>query len=184
MSQFPVFSKESAPAAARQTLDTVANAFGFVPNLLGVMAASPAAAEAYLALSGIFDKKTSLTPTERQVVLLTVSRYHECHYCMAAHSMISAMQKIPTDIIDAIRLDRPIADEKLEALRRLVTAIVEHRGHPSERELQAFFEAGYTPAQVLDVLVGITQKTLSNYTNHIADTPLDASMEPYAWSPR
>lgn len=184
MSLFPVHTQESAPEQARAALDAVASTFGFVPNLLGVMAASPAAAEAYLALSGIFEKKTSLTPIERLIVLLTVSRYHECHYCMAAHSMISAMQKIPAEITDAIRQDRPIADPKLEALRRLVSAIVEHRGRPSEQALRAFYDAGYKPAQVLDVLVGVTQKTLSNYTNHIADTPLDASMEPYAWSPR
>jgi len=183
MSMFPVHTNDSAPEQARQTLEIVASAFGFVPNLLGVMANSPALAEAYVTLSGIFEKKTGLTPTEQQIVLLAVSRYHECRYCMAAHTMIAGMHKVPQEVTDAIRNDSPIPDPKLEALRQLTTSIVALRGWPTEQELQSFINAGYQPSHIFDVLVGVVQKTLSNYTNHLAGTPLDSKMEAYAWSP-
>lgn len=181
--KFPVHTLDSAPAEATPSIEAAAAVFGFVPNLIGVMATSPALAEAYLALSAIFEQKTSLSSAERHVVLLAVSRYHECRYCVAAHSMGAAMGQVPEDVVAAIRNDTPIADAKLEALRRLVTVLVEQRGWLPESETEAFFAAGYTSAQLLDVLVGVAQKTLSNFTNHIADTPLDEAMSGQAWTP-
>lgn len=183
MSTFPVHTKESAPEQSRPYFDAVADAFGFVPNLLGVMATSPALTEAYLTLSGIFEKKTALTAAEQQVVLLAVSRYHECRYCVGAHSVIADMHKVPMEVTDAIRNDHPIPDPKLEALRQLVTAIVEHRGWPSDQVMQTFINAGYQPAHIFDVLVGVAQKTLSNFTNHLADTPLDSQFKARSWAP-
>lgn len=183
MTEFPVHNKDSAAKEARQTLEVVERTFGFIPNLLGVMAGSPALAEAYIALSDIFERKSALTAIERQVVLLTVSRFHECRYCMAAHSMTATMAEVPTEVIDALRQDRPLADSKLEALRHLVVDLVESRGWPARQVLQDFYDAGYRPEQVLDVLVGVGQKTLSNYTNHLAGTPVDSAMEAHTWSP-
>lgn len=180
MSDFPVLDLESASQQARPALEATQAAFGFIPNLLGVMAHSPALAEAYLTLSGLFDK-TDLTPTERQVVLLTVSRYHGCHYCVAAHSALAEMQNIPADVVEAIRLNRVIADTKLQSLRVFVNELLENRGLLDERAMRAFYAAGYKPAQVLDVLVGVAQKTMSNFTNHIAQTPLDDAFKAHAW---
>ena len=108
--QFPVQNRETIPAASNAAFDSATAAFGFVPNLIGVMGASSALADSYLTLANNFETKTSLNATERQIVLLTVSRYHECHYCMAAHSMIADMQQVPLTIVEAIRNDQPIAD--------------------------------------------------------------------------
>jgi uncharacterized peroxidase-related enzyme len=182
MSDYPVLTMETAPEGARAVLEASQAAFGFIPNLLGVMAHSPALAEAYLAVSGLFDK-TDLTPTERQVVLLTVSHYHGCHYCVAAHSTLAAMQGLPADVVAAIRDDQPIADEKLQALRAFVRSVVEKRGWLESRDHEVFYAAGYEPRHVMDVLVGIAQKTMSNFTNHIAQTPLDDAFRAHAWEP-
>ena len=182
MSIFPIHSRESAPESAHLTLDTVAGLFGFIPNLLGVMATSPALAEAYVALSAIFEK-SGLNAAERQVVLLAVSRFHECRYCMAAHSLAADMQQVPADVVEAIRTDNPIADPKLEALRVYVNQLIYKRGWIGETEMGEFLAAGYEPSHALDVLVGIGQKTLSNFTNHIAHTPVDAAFEQHAWTP-
>ncbi len=182
MANFPVHTRESAPAAAHETLDAVVGMFGFLPNLLGVMATSPALAEAYTALSGIFEK-SGLTPTERQVVLLTVSRFHECRYCMAAHSAAAEMQHLPAAVVQAIRTDQSIADPKLEALRLYVNRLLEKRGWIDEAGMGEFLAAGYAPSHALDVLVGVGQKTLSNFTNHFAHTPLDSVFEQHAWTP-
>jgi uncharacterized peroxidase-related enzyme len=180
---FPVHTAATAPAAARPVMDAAAAVFGFIPNLIGVMASSPALAEAYLVLSAIFDQKTALSLAERQVVLLAVSRFHECRYCVAAHTMSADMYGVSPAVVEAIRNDQPIPAPKLEALRRLVTALVERRGHLPEAELQAFFAAGYSPAHLLDALVGVAQKSLSNFTNHLAGTPLDEPLSGHAWAP-
>lgn len=180
MSDYPVLSLETAPDEARPVLEATQAAFGFIPNLLGVMAHSPALAEAYLIVSGLFDK-TDLTPTERQVVLLTVSQYHGCHYCVAAHSALAEMQAVPADVVEAIRDGQAIADSKLQALREFVRVVVEKRGWLEAQDQQAFYAAGYQPRHVMDVLVGVAQKTMSNFTNHIAQTPLDNAFKAYAW---
>lgn len=172
---------ETATDAAKTTLAEAKKAYGFLPNLLAVMAEAPALVKAYIALSRIFEE-TSLSPSERQVVLLTTSYENGCEYCIAAHSVIAAMQKVPDDVVQAIRDGRPIADKKLEALRRFTAAVVTSCGWPSEVETGAFLNAGYAKQQVLEVVLGVGIKTLSNYTNHIADTPLDQAFAKAAWS--
>jgi alkylhydroperoxidase family enzyme len=182
MSNYQVHTKETASPPAADILANAEKSFGFIPNLLGVMAESPVMLKAYLALGKIFDE-TSFTPTERQVVILTASRFNDCRYCMAAHSVVAGMQNIPADVVDAIRNDLPIADGRLEILRRTVTTAIDQRGWLSEDDKDAFFAAGYTQAQLFEVILGISYKTLSNYVNHIADAPLDNAFASGAWAP-
>jgi uncharacterized peroxidase-related enzyme len=182
MTDFNVHTIDTAPDASRPLLEGAQKAFGFVPNLIGVLAESPAVAEAYLTLSQIFDK-SSLTAVERQVAILAISRYNECDYCMAAHSVIAAMQKVPPDVIQAVRDDQPIADAKLEALRVFASAMVDKRGWLAEDEVAAFLEAGYSKAQVLEIVLAASLKTVSNYANHLAETPLDDAFASRAWEP-
>lgn len=181
--RYPVHTAETAPDKAADSIERASAAFGFLPNLIGIMAESPALAEAYLSLAEIFQSKTGFDAAEQHVVLLTVSRYHECHYCMAAHTTTAGMMGVDAAVVDAIRNDRPIDDTRLEALRQLTHEMVDSRGWPSEAIQQRFFDAGYESAQVFDVLVGIAQKTLSNYTNHLADTPVDEPMQGNSWTP-
>lgn len=167
-----VLSKENAPDSARPLLEKANRKYGFVPNILGVMANSPALLEAYMSLSQIFEK-TKFSAAEKQTVLLAVSRENGCDYCMAAHSGIAKMQGVDEAVIKAINSGDKLPDDKLDALFTFTRAMVETRGRPSADDLQAFFGAGYSEAQVQDVIVGIGMKTLSNYNNHIADTPVD-----------
>lgn len=178
---YPIHTIESAPEGAKEFLTGTKQAFGFVPNLLAVMASAPALVKAYGAVGKLFDE-TSLSPTERQIVLLSVSAENGCEYCVAAHTAIAGMQKVSSDVVDAIRARRPIADAKLETLRRFAASVAVTRGHPVVAEVRAFLAAGYTETQVLEVILGIGLKTLSNYTNHLAETPLDQAFAPVAWS--
>ncbi len=182
MSHFNVHTKETAQIESAELLGNAEKAFGFIPNLLGVFAESPAALKAYLTIGQIFDE-SSFSPTERQLVILTASRFNECRYCVAAHSVVAGMQKVPADVIEAIRKDQPIAVSKLEALRTFTTAVLEQRGWVREDDTAAFLAAGYSKAQILEVILGISFKTLSNYVNHVADTPLDHAFAPKAWAP-
>ena len=176
---FRIHDLDTAPEGARQTLHQVRAKFGFVPNILGIMAESPQALQAYVTLSALFDG-TSLSDAERAVVLLTVSGANGCDYCVAAHTAGARATKVSSEVIDAARSGKPIPDAKLEALRRLASAVTETRGWPGDADVQAFLDAGYTRAQVLEVLVGVAMKTLSNYTNHLAETPVDEPLKQHA----
>jgi uncharacterized peroxidase-related enzyme len=176
----PIHTVETAPDGAKDILSGAARAYGFIPNLLGTMAAAPALLKAYTSLTRIFDE-SSLSATERHVVLLTVSTENTCHYCVAAHSVIAAMQKVPGDVVEAIRTGAPIADARLEALRRFTAAVVVSRGRPSGADTERFLSVGYGWQQVLEVVLGVGIKTMANYTNHMAGTPLDNAFAGAEW---
>ena len=181
MTDFATHTIDTAPDASKPFLQGAKNAYSFVPNLLGTMATAPALLEGYMTLAGIFDK-TGLSETERQIILMTNNRLNGCTYCMAAHTTISQMAKVPADVIDALRNNTPIADPKLEALRTFAAVVNETRGWPSDAQVAAFLAAGYTRQTVLEVILGTSLKVMSNYTNHIAHTPIDAAFQANAWA--
>ena len=181
MTTFPVHSSEPAPEGSKPILADTQKSMGFVPNLIRVMAEAPAAAEAYLSLMDIFDR-SSLSDTEQQTVLLSVSFSNGCDYCMAAHTTLANMKRVPSEIIEALRTGIPLADARLDALATLTRSIVETRGWPDDAATETFFKAGYGTREYLEVLVGVTMKTLSNYVNHAANTPLDAAFQTAKWA--
>lgn len=181
MTTFPIHSLDTAPEAAKPILAAVQKSFGFVPNLIRILAEAPAAAEAYTTLMDIFER-TSLTAAEKQTVILSISYVNKCEYCMAAHSTVAAMQKVPPEVIEALRNGTPLEDPRLEALAGLTREIVETRGWPSDAAKSAFYAAGFRAAQYLEVVVGVSLKTLSNYVNHAAETPLDGPFSAAEWA--
>jgi uncharacterized peroxidase-related enzyme len=181
MIDFPTHTADTAPEASKPLLKMATEKFGFVPNLLGTMAESPALAEGYMTLAGIFGK-TDLSETERQVILMTNNRLNGCEYCMAAHTSLSQMANVAPDVIEALRNGTSIADPKLEALRVFSAVINESRGWPTDAQVQALLTAGYTRQTVLEVVLGTGLKVLSNYANHIAHTKVDGAFQPNAWT--
>ena len=173
-------SIESAPEASRPLLEGAQASFGFIPNLLGTFANAPAALEGYLALSGALGR-SSLSADEQEVITISASVENGCRYCVAGHTTIGKMRKVDAEVLIALREGTPIADPKLEALRDFTLAVVRDRGWVSDAQQQAFLEVGYTPAQALEVVLGVTMKTLSNYTNHLAETPLDPAFAANEW---
>ncbi len=181
MIQFQIHDKNSAPAASRPVLAQTEKVFGFVPNIIGMFAESPAALKGYTGVAGAF-ASSSFSAAEQQTVLLETSRENGCEYCMAAHSTVAGMEGVPEDVIRALRDGSPIDDPRLEALRLFTRKVVEGRGRLPNTDVQSFLDAGFTRAQILEVLLGVTQKTLSNYANHIAGTPLDEAFAESAWA--
>lgn len=180
MAFIPVLDPPSAPDASREKLEAARKAYGFVPNLYGALAHSPSALQAYLTLAELFGQ-TSLSPVERHIVHLTASRINLCHYCMAAHSAIAVMTGAPEDLITALRSGAPLSDNRLEALRSFTEKLVQKRGWLEDADVQSFLDAGFGQQQVLEVVLGVTQKTLSNYVNHLAGTPVDAAFAKHTW---
>lgn len=181
MADFPLYDETDAPEAARPQLEGAKKAFGFIPNLLGEMAAAPPVLEGYMTLYELVGK-TTLSQQEQQVAILSVARENECEYCVGAHSATASMAKVPEAVITAIRDGDDVPDERLGALSRFVRTVVGSRGWPSDEAVEEFLAAGYTEANILEVMLVISVKTLSNYINHIAGTPLDDQFEQFAWS--
>lgn len=178
---FPVHTIESAPADSQPLLEGAESAFSFVPNLLAGMAEAPAMLEGYMTLSGIFNK-TNLSETERQIILMTNNRLNGCTYCMAAHTSLSQMGGVEAEVIESLRSGTPIADTKLEALRTFTARVNKTRGWLEQSDLDPFFAAGYTKQTVFEVILGTSLKVLSNYTNHVVNTPVDETFAPNTWS--
>lgn len=182
MTPFTQHSIETAPQGSKAGLEGTKAAFGFVPNLQTFMAESPALLNSYGAAWDHFSKQTGFSPIEQQVVLITVNYEHNCTYCMAGHSTLAQMIKMDEATLNALRNGTPIADQKLQALREFTRKVVTERGFVSDADVDAFIAAGYSKANVLDVVAGVALKVMSNYTNHITKTPLDDFAKKNAWT--
>ncbi|MDA8017865.1 MAG: carboxymuconolactone decarboxylase family protein [Thermoanaerobaculia bacterium] len=181
MSLFDVHTLDSVSADGQEALQAAQGKFGFVPNLIGVMAEAPALANGYLSLAGIFGS-SSLSAQEQQVVLLAVSYVNDCRYCVAAHTTVAQGTGLSRENLDALRSGGDLPDAKQNALATFSRALVESNGWAGDAAVQAFLDAGYSRQNVLEVVLGIGVKTLSNYTNHLADTPLDGAFQANAWN--
>jgi AhpD family alkylhydroperoxidase len=175
MTQFTVHTIETAPEASKALLAGVQKTWGFVPKLQGTLAESPITLEAYDTLFGLIGK-SSFTPAEQQVVYLAINVFHECEYCTAGHTWLARNAHLDEEAIQALRNSMPNADKRLEALRSFAETVVRERGFAGDAAVDAFIAAGFTKAQVLEVVTIIATKTISNYTNHLTHTPKESFM--------
>lgn len=182
MTNLTILDETNAPAKAKPILKSVKSKYGFIPNMIGELAASPTALESYTTLSSLYGQ-SGLTPAEQQVVLLTVSRENNCGYCVAAHSTVSQTVGLDRAVLTALRDGTVIdSDPRLEALRLFTIELVRNRGLVERPDIEAFLQAGFSKPNILDVMTGVTMKTMSNYINHIAETELDDAFRPMAWT--
>ncbi|PJE38049.1 carboxymuconolactone decarboxylase [Pseudooceanicola lipolyticus] len=184
MTKFEKFDESNAPAEAVPLIEKSKAAFGRLPGLHAVMAGAPALLDGYQVLHRLFAEETSFDADEKTVVWQTINVAHECHYCVPAHTGIAKAMKVSDEISNALRDETPLPSAKLEALRSFTLAMLESRGRPSEAQMQAFLDAGYNQRHVLEIILGLAQKVMSNYTNHIAETPVDEGMKKFAWTPK
>lgn len=174
--------KANADAKARAVLERAKAQVGFIPNMYAGMANSPGLLQTYLDGYDRFRKDSGLTSAEQEVVFLTISRSNGCDYCMAAHSMIAdRMSKVPPPVTAAIRERQVIPDPKLAALSRFTDVLLDTRGLPSTGDVQAFLKAGFAERHVLEIILAIAVKTLSNYSNHLLHTPIDEMFADWEW---
>lgn len=180
MTDFPLHTAEGAPKEAQANLQAAEKKMGFLPNIFAKMAEAPTLLEAYLTLDGIY-AKTSLSPVEQQAALLAISADNHCEFCVAAHT--GGIKKAGADdaIIKDLRARNTPNDAKLAAVARFARHLNAQRGWAEQTELDAFLEAGFTQQQVLELVIACALKTLSNYTNHVAGTPLNEELKPLAW---
>ncbi|MCC5878849.1 MAG: carboxymuconolactone decarboxylase family protein [Idiomarina sp.] len=172
MTKFTVHTINSAPDDSKEVLKNIEKENGFVPNLYGVMSESPQLLKAYLAL-GELAQATSFNKEEITVVWQSINVENECHYCVPAHTAIAKSMKVDEQLNQAVVDGKKLDDDKLEALRTFTRAVVAQSGQVDKSAVQDFQDAGYKPQQILEVVLLVGQKTLSNYTNYFAQTPVD-----------
>lgn len=165
-------SIEDAPAAARPLLEGVKKQLGSVPNLFRITANSPAALGGYLDLSGALSKG-DLPAATRERIALAVAQKNGCDYCLSAHSYIGKnMAKLDDAEIAANRRGGS-TDPKADAAVRFAVSLVEARGNVTETEVAAVKLAGYSDAQIVEIVAHVALNTLTNYLNEALGTPID-----------
>ncbi len=180
----PPLTPESASPEASRMLIGAQEKMGMIPEMYGRMAHSPGLLGAYLDGYQRFRTESAFTPAEQEVVLLAISRFNRCDYCMAAHSWVAEkMSNVPADSLAALRDGKPLPDAKLEALSRFTRAMTDTRGRPGGDEAARFRAAGYSDRHMLDVVLALGVKTISNYSNHLFETPVDAAFAAHVWEP-
>lgn len=168
-------AEESAPAT--RLLEQVKRKFGFIPNVLREMSASPAALEAYIGGQESL-AKGSLTPQEQQAVQLAVSAFNRCDYCQAVHVRISSTVGMSKEDIEAIRTGSLPDSTDLAAIVEATRSLLDRKGWVEDTAVRAFEQRGVTRAKLYEIVAYIGLKTISNYVNHIAHTQIDKEFEP------
>lgn len=180
MTDFTLHDKQSAPQESQALLDSSIKASGMIPNLHAVMAEAPGLLEGYQRLHQLF-LDSSFDDEETTVVWQTINVEHACHYCVPAHTGIAKSMKVDDAITEALRNETPLPTARLEALRDFTLSVVRGRGDVDDSAVQAFLDAGFTKRQILEVVLGTSQKVMSNYTNHLAETPIDEPFQNFEW---
>lgn len=178
---FKFHTIESAPQESRALLEDSKKSFQMIPNLHALMAESPPTLKAYKILHDLF-QQSSFDAEELTVVWQTINVEHECHYCVPAHTGIAHMMKVDGAITDALRNRKTLPKKSLQVLHLTTLALVRNRGRLSKDELASFYSAGYENRQLMEIVLGLSQKVISNYLNHLAETPVDPAFKKFEWS--
>jgi len=175
MKTISVPTRDQVTPANQALFDNLTKAIGSVPNLYAVYAHSENALGTYLALSSA---KTSLRAKEKEVVNLVVSQVNECSYCLSAHTAIAKLQGFTDEQILEIRRAAISFDSKLDALAKLAKSITERKGHADPKLVEAFFVAGYNEGSLIDVVMVVGDKTITNYIYALTEVPIDFPQAP------
>lgn len=175
MKTITVPTYDQASPANQALLDNLKKALTFVPNLYATFTYSDTALGTYLTLQ---NAKSSLSPKAREVINLAVSQVNSCQYCLAAHTMVGKMVGFTEEQVLEIRRGSAGFDARLDALTRLVHNVASKRGHADRGILQAFFDAGWNEGNLVDVMIVIGDKTISNYLHSTTEIPVDFPAAP------
>ncbi len=180
MNNITLHNLETAPEDSKALLEDSIQAYGMLPNLHAVMADAPGLLEGYKRLHDLF-QNSSFDKDELTVVWQTINVEHACHYCVPAHTYIANSMGVDSRLTEALRNRTAMPTEKLQVLHDTTLKIVRLRGQLTEADIEAFYAAGYAQRQLFEIILGLSQKVMSNYVNHIAKTPVDAPFEKFAW---
>jgi alkylhydroperoxidase family enzyme len=180
MTPFPVHTIADAPEASRPALQALRDTFGFLPNIAGAMAGSPTLLQGF---AGVFQAVHAGTFGEAQiqVLLLTNAVTNGCEWAAAFHSFLALQNGVAAADVEAIRARRAPADRAHAALSALARHLIETRGRAEPAHVQAFVDAGFAQAQVLEAILVVAASTITNYVGNVARPPLEEAFREFAW---
>jgi alkylhydroperoxidase family enzyme len=179
---FTYHTKETAPGDSLPLIELSIKTYGFFPKMHQILAEAPLTYEIYnTALDGLSNRST-FSPVEQELIMLTASYENRGNYSMAGHTLRAERRHVPADVITSLRDGLPLTDAKLQTLRTFVRDVLEKRGHIGDAELLKFLNAGYTKRQALEVLTGLVAKLISDFTNALAHTELDDAVKRLSWT--
>lgn len=170
MTKFAVPTRQEVSESNQAHFDNLQKGLGFVPNLYAYYAKNETALGDYLALQ---NRKSTLRAKEREAINLVTSQINGCRYCQSAHTVLGKMHGFTDEQIIELRKGSASFDAKLDALAKFTASAVENRGHASEESKEAFFAAGYTEANLIDVVIIIGDKIISNYIHNLTGFAID-----------
>ena len=171
MSRLAIPSLDTAPEASKPTLAAVHQQLGVVPNLFRLIGSSPAALTGFTGLQAALSKTLDLKTRER--IALAVAQVNGCDYCLSAHTYLGLnLAKISPEEIALNRKGRS-ADAKAGAAVRFAAQVAKERGHVSGADIQAVRDAGYSDAQLVEIVALVAENSFTNYLNEVAKTDID-----------
>ncbi|HEX3778682.1 MAG TPA: carboxymuconolactone decarboxylase family protein [Pseudonocardiaceae bacterium] len=182
MTDYPIQTIDTAPAATRPALTGLHAAFGLIPNVAGVMANSPALLNSFFSAFGHFRGETgTFTPAERQVLLLSNAINNDCPWAVAFHSVEAIQDGVAPEVVAALRGRAVPAEPRMAALAGVSKALIDKRGHLDETDAKAFTSAGFDDNQLLEAIASVAISTMTNYAGNLADPPLEAAFQSQVW---
>ncbi|MDP5217302.1 carboxymuconolactone decarboxylase family protein [Ruegeria sp. 2205SS24-7] len=181
MTEFKYYDEANPPEASKPPLSGSMERLGFVSNLHAVMADSPELLEVYQVVGELF-QQSSFDKDELTVIWQTINVEHNCTYCVPGHAAVAKMIKVDDEITNALRDETSLPTERLEALRSFTLKMLRGHGNVANADVETFLAAGFAKQQIFEVILGRAHKMMSNYTNHIANTPIDPMAVPLAWT--
>jgi uncharacterized peroxidase-related enzyme len=175
MTNFAIPTRGEVSENNQAIFDNLQKGLGFVPNLYAYYAKNETSLGDYLTFQ---NRKSTLKAKEREVVNLVTSQINGCRYCQSAHTVLGKMNGFTEDQIIELRKGSASFDPKIDALVKLSASIVENKGRAEEASIQAFFDAGYTEANLIDVVIVVGDKTISNYIHNLAGFAIDFPIAP------
>jgi len=180
--RFTQVTLENAGVDEKKILESAKKRIGYIPNIYGMMANSVGLLETYTVGDESFRKNSLFSNSEKEIIYLTISKENACVYCVAVHSTLSdTMSNVPKAITNAIRNGEDVDDKKTNVLIHFTRTMVVSRGQPTNQEIDQFFSVGYSKSHILDIIHAIAVKTISNYSNHLFNTPVDNMFQGREW---
>ncbi|MFD4402275.1 carboxymuconolactone decarboxylase family protein [Nocardia sp. NPDC058499] len=163
---FDPHTLETAPEGSRATMAAITAGGGAVPDAVARLAASPELLTGFLDMTARFDRCT-LDPIAREVVIMTVAVHNDCHICIAMHTGKLRTLGAPAELAAALRAQRALDDQRLEAVRVFTREVIATAGAVDTRALDAFSAHGFTERNALEVVLGIGTYTISTLANRL-----------------
>ncbi len=170
MARFTVPTREEVSGSNQVVFDNLQKSIGFVPNLYAYFAKNETALSDYLSLQ---NRKSTLSAKEREIINLVTSQSNGCRYCQSAHTMLGKMNGFSEEQVLEIRSGSASFNSRLDALAKFAKAVVEGKGNVQPAVQEAFFNAGYTEQNMIDLVIVVGDKIMSNYLHNLAGFEID-----------